>query len=397
MEIIKKVKFLLTQNIIFRYLIGGLMIIIIFFAFLIYLYQFNQNKILQNKKDDLEKKLTLAITDLNHLKSQDQVKINQTLNQEVLNINKTYKETVFAYEEILKLEDKKITTEILKEDFTQILTFLSTQNYASASALLTQLNQKINLEKQKLIAIQVTPLPNIPISNAPPANGYSRQNVQTDNGTFLVDIISADLNSTKVIIDTASDSDCQNDCPVLSLADYVSRSGGFAGVNGSYFCPSTYPSCADKKNSFDTLLMNKNKYYFNSDNNKYSTVPLVAFNGNQAIFKERSLDWGRDTNVDAVIANRPLLVFNGQIAFTGEGEPKEGSRGNRSFIGNKGSLVYIGVVHSSSVADSARVLKTLGLDNALNLDNGGSTALWFGNYKMGPGRNIPNAVVLVKK
>ena len=38
-----------------------------------------------------------------------------------------------------------------------------------------------------------------------------------------------------------------------------------------------------------------------------------------------------------------------------------------------------------------------GMENALNLDEGGSTALWSGGYKAGPGRNIPNAVLFVKR
>jgi exopolysaccharide biosynthesis protein len=47
--------------------------------------------------------------------------------------------------------------------------------------------------------------------------------------------------------------------------------------------------------------------------------------------------------------------------------------------------------------DSAKVLKALGMDNAMNLDEGGSTALWSDGYKLGPGRNIPNALLFVHK
>lgn len=358
-------------------------------------YQKLTNSLSANKT--LQQQFNKVKSDLNTLKNQDQIKRNDQLKEEIDNINKTYNSALVAYEEILKLEDEKVEVDPLREDFAQILSFLSDKNYASASAVLLILNQKISQEQQKLLASKVTPAPNIPVSNTPPGSGFSQQNVQTDAGTFLIDIISADLNSTKVIVDTASDSDCANDCPVLSLGDFAARSGAFAGVNGSYFCPATYPSCADKKNSFDTLLMNKNKHYFNSDNNIYSTVPAAIFSGNSVRFVAQSLEWGRDTSVDAVIANRPLLLMGGNIMFSGEGEPKEGSQGSRSFVGNKGSTVYIGVVYSASVADSAKVLKTLGLDNAINLDDGGSTALWFGGYKAGPGRNIPNALLLVKK
>jgi hypothetical protein len=143
--------------------------------------------------------------------------------------------------------------------------------------------------------------------------------------------------------------------------------------------------------------MNKNKRYFNSDNNVYSTVPAAIFYGNTARFVTQSLEWGRDTGVDAVIANQPLLILNRQIRFTGGDDPKQGSKGNRSFIANTGNTVYIGVVRNATVAESAQVLNVLGIDNALNLDDGGSTALWFGGYKAGPGRNLPNAVLLVRK
>lgn len=235
------------------------------------------------------------------------------------------------------------------------------------------------------------------VSNTPPGSGFSRQSVATSIGNFTVSLVAADLNSTKVIVDTASESTCANDCPVLPLAAYVARSGAFAGINGSYFCPASYPSCAGKTNSFDTLLMNKDKVYFNSDNNIYSIVPAVIFSGNSARFVSRSLEWGRDTSVDSVIANQPLLVSGNQVVFGGNDDPKQGSRGNRSFVANKGSTVFIGVVHSATVAESARVLQVLGMDNALSLDSGGSTALWSGGYRFGPGRDIPNSILFVNR
>ncbi len=243
----------------------------------------------------------------------------------------------------------------------------------------------------------VKQLENLPVNNTPPGAGYSRQKVTTSAGDFVVSVVSADLGSTRVIVDTASDSTCTNDCPVLPLATYVARSGAFAGVNGSYFCPASYPSCVGKTNSFDLLVMNSKKTYFNSDNNVYSNNPGVVFGSGYIRFLGAVSGWGRDTGIDGMLSNYPMLVSGNNVAFGGDDDPKKGSRGNRSFVANKGNTVYIGVVHSATVAEAARVLQAMGMENALNLDDGGSTALWSGGYKVGPGRDLPNVILFVKK
>lgn len=336
-------------------------------------------------------------SELQTLKNQDQYQTNLKLAAEISNIHKTYKEAVAIYERLLALRDKTKKTDKLEEKFAKSLTFLSDRNYASSEALLAQLDNDIKQEETKFSTSFVIPA-NVATSNAPPGSGYSRQKVDSDVGSFLVDIIAADLGSTRVIVDTASDSDCHDNCPVASLGDYAGRSGAFAGINGPYFCPASYPSCAGKANSFDTLLMNKNKHYFNSDNNVYSTVPAVIFSGSSARFVGASQEWGRDTSVDSVIAAQPMLMSGGNIVFGGDNEVKRGGKGSRSFIGTKGSTVYIGVVQNANVAEVAHVLKTLGLEYALNLDSGGSTALWSsGRYLVGPGRNTPFGILLVRK
>jgi len=344
----------------------------------------------------LKNQLSTVEKDFTTLKSQDQIKRNNELQKEVQNIQSTFKKAVTSYENILKLQEKNGKTDTLEDLLAKALTQLSQKNYASADANLTTIASEIAKEEQK-VATEFAIPKNVPVNNAPPSSGFSRQQVQADTGTYLVDVVSADLGSTRVVVDTASDSDCKDNCPVLSLGDYVSRSGAFAGINGSYFCPASYPSCAGKTNSFDTLAMNKNKKYLNSDNNVYSTVPAIIFLGGSVRYVGQSLDWGRDTGVDGVLANQPLLLSGGNITFGGSGDPKQGSKGSRSFVGSKGSTVYIGVVHNATVAEVAHVLKAMGLEGALNLDSGGSTALWSGGYKVGPGRAIPNAILFIRK
>ncbi len=358
---------------------------------------------LKNHKSQLETKLTATTKNYNDLKNQDQYKINQQLKADVDKTHKTYADSITAFESIQDLKVKKQDTSKMELLYASIVKNLSDLKYASAESDLNNLNGQIKKINDDLAAKAAqntaagAPAGPAPESNTPPASGYSYQSVKTDIGAFNISIVSADLGSTQVIIDTASDSDCRNDCPTLSLGDYVSRNGAFAGVNGSYFCPAAYPSCAGKTNSFDTLLMNKNKKYFNSDNNVYSNVPVAVFGAGFTRFIGASSGWGRDTGVDGVIANQPLLLSGGNIAFGGGSDPKQGSKGSRSFVGNKGKTVYIGVIQNVTVAEMAHVLKALGLENALNLDSGGSTALWAGGYKAGPGRNIPNAVLFIRK
>lgn len=352
---------------------------------------------LTNKEKQTVAELQKIKSDLEKLKNEDQYKRNEALQKDIVTIESTYKKSVSVYEELLKLKEVSKKTDKLDEEFTKILVLLSDRNYASAESSLKTLSSDIKKEQAKFVGSVTIPA-NVATNNAPPGSGYRRQKVDTPVGSYLVDIIAADLNSTRVIVDTASETTCANDCPVASLGDYVGRSGGFAGVNGPYFCPATYPSCAGKANSFDTLLMNKNKVYFNPDNNVYSTVPAIIFSGNSGRLVGQSLQWGRDQGVDSVIASQPMLTSGGSRVFGGDGEPKRTGKGSRSFIGFTGSTAYIGVVQGASVAEVAYVMETLGIQNSLNLDSGGSTALMYqGRYLLGPGRQTPFGIVFTGK
>jgi len=357
-----------------------------------------ETEVLASQLSETNDQLASVSATLTHVTSEDQFVKNKELEEEIKNIQTAFNQSLQSYEDILSLREKQAKVTDLEGQFSEILDYLAKRNYASASATLTGLQNDISALESELAAAVVVP-ESAPVSNsAPAAGGYNQQAVETEIGKFLVDILAADLNSTRVIVETASSSDCADNCPVDSLASYVAKSGGFAGINGPYFCPAEYPSCAGKSNSFDTLLMNKNKYYFNSDNNVYSSVPAVIFNGSSARFVGASSEWGRDTSVDAVIAAQPMLLSGGNITFGGDGDPKKGSRGSRSFIGTRGSSVYIGVVRGATVAEVSYVLKALGLEFALNLDSGGSTAFYVnGRYVAGPGRNTPFGIVLVRK
>ena len=387
-------------------LIGVSIVMVVFVALLGFVWNayrtqtleltLEQAKVVEQSKElaQTHSELAAAEASISALLNEDQYVRNEQLQAEITAIEDVYDRAVQSYEELLDLGGTVAQHQPLYRQLTKVLVFLSERKYEEADTELKGLDAEI---AKRQIVVPTIPA-NVPQIQEAPASGSRRQSVTTQFGTYLVDVVAADLNSTRVQVETVSEGDCRDNCPVASLAEYVVRSGGFAGINGPYFCPAEYPSCAGKTNSFDTLLMNKAKKYFNSDNNVYSTVPAVIFSGNSARFVGQSLEWGRDTGVDAVIAAQPLLLSGGQVRFTGDGDPKKGSVGSRSFIGTKGSTVYIGVVRGATVAEVAYVLQAMGLEHALNLDSGGSTALYAdGRYLAGPGRNTPFGIVLVRR
>lgn len=376
--------------------ISFVVLLILFFAARSYILSAELNKF-KNDNQQLSKRLSSTQKELQKVEGEDQVVKNKKLEDEIKNIHDSYQNLIITYQDILDLKAQKGNTTEIDALFAKTLNYLSDKNYSSASATIATINNLVDLQTVKIVAASAPAPQAVTQSNNAPGSGYTRQAVSTDNGSFTVDIIAADLNSTRVILDTASDSDCKDSCPALSLATYVARSGAYAGINGTYFCPASYPTCAGKTNSFDLLVMNKNKHYFNSDNNVYSTNPAAIFSGGSARFVGQALEWGRDTGPDSVISNYPLLVSGGNITYTDGGDPKFLSKGPRDFIANKGSTVYIGTISNATMGDAAKVLKALGMDNAMNLDEGGSTALWFNGYIMGPGRDIPNAILFVRK
>lgn len=343
----------------------------------------------QDEAATLSSDKTLLAGQYAKLMQDDQLVINASLSGEIAMIAKTYAEGSKLFEERadLAISIGKVST--VDTGLAKFLSLLGQKNWKEAESE----SKKVALEIQKIAALNI-PKPtisNATASNSLPGSGYSRQKVTTPRGEFVISMITAP--GAKVVIETAGDSDCSDNCPTKSLAEHVSASGGFAGINGAYFCPPDYPKCQGKVNSYDTMAVNgRTKTAFNRANNVYSTVPLLAANGNSLNFYDQTLQWGVDTGGTGAIANFPRLLRDGSLA-TGD----DAGKGLRGFIGKKDNAIVIGHVYSASLLDTAEVLRTLGLQNAMNLDGGGSTALWYeGSYKAGPGRSLPTAIVLVR-
>ena len=231
------------------------------------------------------------------------------------------------------------------------------------------------------------------------AEGYSYQTVSTSRGSFGVYLIKMPLSEVRVVTAAASEGDCSDGCATKSLAQHVSDNGGFAGMNGTYFCPPDYGSCGGKINSFDYALYKSSAgKWLNKDALSWGDTGLATFNGSSARFYKRSSDYSGG-GVTAGISNYPTLLEGGNVVVN---EDKLTSfqtavKGPRGVIGVGESNLYLAIVTGATVTDAAYAAQALGMQNALNLDGGGSSAMYInGGYVVGPGRSLPNAVVLVR-
>ena len=229
-------------------------------------------------------------------------------------------------------------------------------------------------------------------------SGGSFVSFDTERGKIGMYLIKVGSGGVRVKTVSASDGDCSDDCPTKSLADYVKDAGVFAGMNGTYFCPPDYPSCDGKKNSFDYALYNSDSdSWINEGARGWSATGLMTFSGGGGSFYSASSDFGGGS-VDAGISNYPSLVKNGEIVID-EGaldSYQKDVKGSRGVIGIGGGNIFLAIVTNATVVDAAYAIQAAGAEDALNLDGGGSSALYNGGYLVGPGRSLPNAVVLTR-
>ncbi len=236
---------------------------------------------------------------------------------------------------------------------------------------------------------------------APPETGlgYSYQSVSTVRGTFNVHLIKERLLAVTVKTLTANTTDCSNNCPAKPLDQYASENGAYAGMNGTYLCPPDYAQCAGKVNSYDYAVYNSNLRRWINYNALNAQNGGLFFNGaSTSAYRRTFVYFQNQTPINAAITNFPLLVLNGSVIdSTSEQNGSQMLKGTKGAIGVDGTYVYLAIVTNATVTDSAFVMQALGARDALNLDGGGTAAMWIGgSYKVGPGRLLPNAIVLTK-
>ncbi len=250
-----------------------------------------------------------------------------------------------------------------------------------------------------------------PTARAATNHEYVTTTIATSSGSFAVKYIRISLANPNVRVYTltGTSGDCTT-CITKPLASYVQDAGGFAGIHGSYFCPPDYPSCAGKVGSYYWLWYNTlTKIFTNSRQNQFNTGgSLVAFDtSNTAYFFRTAPDFTAKSafedrygvTLQALFSNGPGLIYNGQnITATFPLDDKQRTvKGTRGGVGLKGNDIYLLLASSATVPDLGAIMQSLGMTYAINLDGGGSSALWYNDaYKVGPGRELPNAIVFAE-
>lgn len=251
---------------------------------------------------------------------------------------------------------------------------------------------------------------------------YQSKVIKTSKGSYRAYLASFDLSNPKIKMLTMTASDtkhCGGMCNIKSLKSYVSENKALSGINGTQFRnlqPRDGPN-AITGNHFEHSLFYKSnkKRMHNEEKIRINTAPMIVFASNQNwVFYASNLyfpgipafEKQYNTKVQAAFSSADtygslIFVYNSKItkeALAFADSFPANVKTTRSIIALKGSKVYFIIIPRANYSDAAYVTQSLGMEYAINLDGGGSSALYYkGQYKVGPGRNIPNAIVVAER
>ena len=235
-----------------------------------------------------------------------------------------------------------------------------------------------------------------------------KQLINYEGQDYFADIIEIDLKNPKlkIITDTANSQNCPGRCQAKELVDYAIDNNAFTAINGSYF-----DTGAAKLNYYFFPVYNSRLGIFiNEDQLRYPTTgPMMVFdeNNNFYYFKDsrdfssvKKFEETYGVKIQAAIGNKPRLVEQGKnLLIDWEVDANQRDiKATRNAIAYKNDKIYLIVVRAVTISDLAEIVKGMGMEYAINLDGGYSTALFYnGEYMFGPGRNIPNAILFSER
>jgi len=235
--------------------------------------------------------------------------------------------------------------------------------------------------------------------------------VATADGVFAVELIKLQAARFRMVTDAAETADCTDGCPAEPLAAYAQDHGAMIGIHGTYFCPPDYADCATKVDSFLWPFFDSaSRTMLNASSLPVHEGPMLTggadgryryYHRTKDFQSVASFEANTATTLDAAIANYPSLIENGAIVVDSEPKLDDAMRtvkGTRGGIGVDRRFVQLAIAKSATVVDLAGIFSALGAQDAMNLDGGGSAAMLFdGSYVVGPGRDLPNAILFLPR
>nr|WP_232055460.1 phosphodiester glycosidase family protein [Paenibacillus alvei] len=186
---------------------------------------------------------------------------------------------------------------------------------------------------------------------------------------------------------------------VDNLKHMAKRNYAIAAINGGYF--DAY-SNSKVKVPYGYVVRN-GKMIHNGSGDKRSVLLFTRDNQVEMIPGPSFIDRFQEGDVYGALQVGPRLITDGKITVNLKGEgfkdPKILKHSSiRSAVGiTKDYKLMILTTSSATIPELAKVMKQAGAYQAMNLDGGASSGLYYnGRYMTYPGRNISNALLIFK-
>jgi len=254
---------------------------------------------------------------------------------------------------------------------------------------------------------------------------YENKKITVNNQVYTIDVVEIDLSNPNLEITTPVAEPYPTEAKTgkyggASLMDFVIKNDGFAAMNGTYFCSSSgcdgknyyfypvYDKTLDKMVNVHQLKYwttgpimawdENNKFYYFKDGRDFPTPSWYKNNGGKTV--QQSFQEAYGVKLQAAIGDNPRLIenyMNYLIDYSLDEKQRTGKL-LRNAIGYKDNKTYLVVARNATVPDLGYIMQALGMEYALNMDGGYSEALFYnGELMLGPGRNIPNAIVFSER
>jgi exopolysaccharide biosynthesis protein len=170
-----------------------------------------------------------------------------------------------------------------------------------------------------------------------------------------------------------------SDSVLIKTSDFAESNGAVAAVNGSYFDVQRGGSVVFFRVDGETLAQGAVNRRLYSENGGIGIRP-----DGSAYIKERPEDGWLSADDQTLLGSGPLLLLNGEVPSFNN-DPFNQNRHPRTAVGitENDHLLLVTVdgrssdAHGMSIPELAELMESLGARSALNLDGGGSTAMWI--------------------